>query len=224
VRAAKWFTVAATYVMNVWQAFTAGSPALVVLHSVPPFVVFVATEAVTDLRDKLGQAASAAFMNAKTEQPTVAKKARRTSYDEYLNQVRADWRPDATVTLADKFPEIRALTLFRWKVTGVTAVAIMAKLFGLVRVGAPGRNRTYDLRFRNVCFDRSQALYQRRCCRYCSHHDRRCHDSRQFAPRPAPRATRPATVGSYVPPAAPQGAAPGAGTIRAIPNRKDCHG
>src|SRR5882757_2637529 len=61
-RAAKWFTLAATYVMNTWQAFTAGSPALVVLHSVPPLVVFVATEAVTDLRDKLGQAIAAAFM------------------------------------------------------------------------------------------------------------------------------------------------------------------
>ena len=38
--------------------------AVIVLHSVPPLVVFVATEAVTDLRDKLGQAVTAAFMNA----------------------------------------------------------------------------------------------------------------------------------------------------------------
>ncbi|MYW93436.1 hypothetical protein G3I59_23140 [Amycolatopsis rubida] len=60
VRAAKWFTLTATYVMNTWEAFTAGSPAGVVLHSVPPLVVFVAAEAVTDLRDKLGAAQSAA--------------------------------------------------------------------------------------------------------------------------------------------------------------------
>jgi hypothetical protein len=58
-RTAKWFTLAATYVMNVWQAFTAGSAALVVLHSVPPLVVFVAAEAVTDLRDTLGQVITA---------------------------------------------------------------------------------------------------------------------------------------------------------------------
>ncbi|MET7997897.1 hypothetical protein ABZU76_44145 [Amycolatopsis sp. NPDC005232] len=72
VRAAKWFTLTATYVMNTWEAFTAGSPSRVVLHSVPPLVVFVAAEAVTDLRDKLGAALSAAqsavgpvaFMNA----------------------------------------------------------------------------------------------------------------------------------------------------------------
>ncbi len=62
-RGAKWFTLAATYVMNTWQAYTVGSPALVVLHSVPPLVVFVATEAVTDLRDKLGQAITATFVN-----------------------------------------------------------------------------------------------------------------------------------------------------------------
>ncbi|MBB2505122.1 hypothetical protein H5411_39085 [Amycolatopsis echigonensis] len=64
VRAAKWFTLTATYVMNTWEAFTAGSPAGVVLHSVPPLVVFVAAEAVTDLRDKLGAAQSAARLSA----------------------------------------------------------------------------------------------------------------------------------------------------------------
>ncbi|OAP20721.1 hypothetical protein [Amycolatopsis sp. M39] len=64
VRAAKWFTLTATYVMNTWEAFTAGSPAGVVLHSVPPLVVFVAAEAVTDLRDKLGAAQSAAAVSA----------------------------------------------------------------------------------------------------------------------------------------------------------------
>ncbi|MFJ7215433.1 hypothetical protein [Amycolatopsis sp. NPDC098790] len=64
VRAAKWFTLAATYVMNTWSSWVSGSPAGVVLHSVPPLVVFVAAEAVTDLRDKLTDAVSVAFMNA----------------------------------------------------------------------------------------------------------------------------------------------------------------
>jgi hypothetical protein len=113
VRAAKWFTLAATYVMNTWQAYTAGSPALVVLHSVPPLVVFVAAEAVTVLRDKLGQAVTAAFMNAMTTpqvptatgepvpaEPEPAPAARRTSFADYLVTARAARTPDVVVTPA----------------------------------------------------------------------------------------------------------------------------
>ena len=113
VRAAKWFTLAATYVMNTWQAFTAGSPALVVLHSVPPLVVFVAAEAVTDLRDKLGQAVTAAFMNAPAAMnapavpqapvPSVPESEtapRRRSFAEYLAAARAARTPDVAVTPA----------------------------------------------------------------------------------------------------------------------------
>jgi hypothetical protein len=113
VRAAKWFTLAATYVMNTWQAFTAGAPALVVLHSVPPLVVFVAAEAVTDLRDKLGTAISAAFVNAKhsveDEPSTTAarpattaerKVTRRPSFADYLAAARVARKPDTAVTPA----------------------------------------------------------------------------------------------------------------------------
>jgi hypothetical protein len=60
VRAAKWFTLAATYLMNTWQSWAIGSAAGVVLHSVPPLLVFVAAEAVTDLRDKLTDAVAIA--------------------------------------------------------------------------------------------------------------------------------------------------------------------
>jgi hypothetical protein len=59
-RAAKWFTLAATYLMNTWQAWAIGSTAGVVLHSVPPLLVFVAAEAVTDVRDKLTDAVTVA--------------------------------------------------------------------------------------------------------------------------------------------------------------------
>jgi hypothetical protein len=106
-RAAKWFTLAATYVMNVWQAFTAGSPALVVLHSVPPLVVFVAAEAVTDLRDTLGRVLAAGAVNAPAEaatplpiapRPTTA--TGRTSFAEYLATARAARTPDVIVTPA----------------------------------------------------------------------------------------------------------------------------
>jgi hypothetical protein len=113
VRAAKWFTLAATYVMNTWQAFTAGSPALVVLHSVPPLVVFVAAEAVTDLRDKLGQAVTEAFMNAQAAvnapaapqapmppAPEPATAAPRKSFADYLTAARAARTADVVVTPA----------------------------------------------------------------------------------------------------------------------------
>lgn len=111
VRAAKWFTLAATYVMNTWSAYSAGSAALVVLHSVPPLVVFVAAEAVTALHDKLTEAstlAAATFMNAAerpqpqtitdAEPPAVTSK--RKSFGAYLADARAAWTPGTEITPA----------------------------------------------------------------------------------------------------------------------------
>ncbi|GAA4024874.1 hypothetical protein GCM10022247_56620 [Allokutzneria multivorans] len=64
VRRAKWFTLTATYVMNTWSAWDEGTWAEVVLHSVPPLVVFVAAEAVTDLRDKITETVHRAYAAA----------------------------------------------------------------------------------------------------------------------------------------------------------------
>ena len=103
VRAAKWFTLAATYVMNTWAAFTAGSPALVVLHSVPPLVVFVAAEAVTELRNKLATAVTEPFTNETPEPPERKQgtaSAGRTSFGDYLNRARQAQQPDTAVTPA----------------------------------------------------------------------------------------------------------------------------
>ncbi|SFS88951.1 hypothetical protein [Saccharopolyspora flava] len=106
VRGAKWFTLAATYVMNTWGAYAARSADMVVLHSVPPLVVFVAAEAVTDLRDKLTAAVRAASVNADSEsapEPVVRRSPdpkRRITFDEYLGRAREEWRPDITVTPA----------------------------------------------------------------------------------------------------------------------------
>jgi len=107
VRAAKWLTLAATYVMNTWSSWAAGSPAGVVLHSVPPLVVFVAAEAVTDLRDKLTDAVRVAFMNA-TNAPDVhepaaplrERPARRKLFADYLTDARQTWTPDVVVSPA----------------------------------------------------------------------------------------------------------------------------
>lgn len=53
VRRVKWFAFAATYVMNTWQSWATLDPAGIVLHSVPPALVFLASEAAPVLRDRL---------------------------------------------------------------------------------------------------------------------------------------------------------------------------
>lgn len=112
VRRAKWLTVAATYVMNTWASYASGSLAGIVLHSVPPLVVFVAAEAVTDLRDKLTEAVTAAFTNASAvnaPEPAPQPKAegakrktnrRRKLFSDYLAETRAAWSPDVEITPA----------------------------------------------------------------------------------------------------------------------------
>lgn len=115
VRRAKWFTLAATYVMNTWASYADGSLSGIVLHSVPPLVVFVAAEAVTDLRDKLTEAVMVAFTTATATHPTpvhepdpapatarqpVAKPKRRKLFSDYLTDARAAWTPGVAITPA----------------------------------------------------------------------------------------------------------------------------
>ncbi|MEV1294904.1 hypothetical protein [Pseudonocardia sp. NPDC049635] len=59
-RRTRWATLGATYAMNTWEAWAAVDLALIVLHSVPPLVVFVASEAAPGLRDRLTAAVYAA--------------------------------------------------------------------------------------------------------------------------------------------------------------------
>lgn len=110
VRCAKWLTVAATYVMNTWSSYAAGSLAGVVLHSVPPLVVFAAAEAITDLRDKLTEAATVAFTDAARQNPLAVhepgerrpkpKPKQRKLFADYLAEARATWTPDVAITPA----------------------------------------------------------------------------------------------------------------------------
>ena len=114
VRRAKWFTLSATYCMNTWESYADGSAFGIVLHSVPPLVVFVAAEAVTDLRNKLTEAVHAAFTEAacrsapittadehvepvhERSQPPV----RRRTFAEYLANARLAVRPGVVITPA----------------------------------------------------------------------------------------------------------------------------
>lgn len=90
VRRARWGTLAATYVMNTWSAWADGIPSQVVLHSVPPLVVFVAAEAVTGLREALSAAVHAAA-GAHRAQPGPAASAGST--DPALVEAPADDEP-----------------------------------------------------------------------------------------------------------------------------------
>jgi hypothetical protein len=108
VRRAKWFTLAATYVMNTWMSYAAGSASAIVLHSVPPLVVFVAVEAITDLRDKLTDAVMVASMDAAVhERPGSSSAlverqpaAQRKLFGEYLAEARSAWWPGSVITAA----------------------------------------------------------------------------------------------------------------------------
>ncbi|MEU5262433.1 hypothetical protein [Amycolatopsis sp. NPDC021455] len=119
VRAAKWLALGATYVMNTWASFAAGSLSGVVLHSVPPLIVFAAAEAITDLRDKLTEAMNVAFTHAteqaeprdayedvhgsKPSKPRATRRAtsaRRKLFADYLGDAKQAWTPDVVVTPA----------------------------------------------------------------------------------------------------------------------------
>lgn len=102
VRRAKWLTLTATYVMNTWASYAAGSASAIVLHSVPPLVVFAAAEAITDLRDKLSEAVMVAHAEAggrstrEPEQPAAPRKL----FADYLGDARAAWSPGVVISSA----------------------------------------------------------------------------------------------------------------------------
>jgi hypothetical protein len=75
----KWGLLAATYVMNTWESYSAGNAAGIVLHSVPVLAVFAAAESVTDCQDKLTAYVQWAHTAAKerTEQRTATSTAVR---------------------------------------------------------------------------------------------------------------------------------------------------
>jgi hypothetical protein len=128
VRVAKWFTLTATYVMNTWASYAAGSLSGVVLHSVPPLLVFVAAEAITDLRDKLTEAVTAAFTEARARVHEREQRSpvpgRRRSFEEYLSDARAAWSPGVVVTPA----WVRAVTACSRGLSSRLAAALAAEL------------------------------------------------------------------------------------------------
>jgi hypothetical protein len=66
----KRFAFAATYVMNTWHSIEIGDAAGIVLHSVPPLLVFCAAETAPVLRDRLTEAVMRAERTAAEANPT----------------------------------------------------------------------------------------------------------------------------------------------------------
>lgn len=63
-RVAKWALLSATYLMNTWTSWAAGSAPGVVLHSVAPLVVVIAAEAITDVQHALTECVQRAHTTA----------------------------------------------------------------------------------------------------------------------------------------------------------------
>jgi hypothetical protein len=63
-RVAKWALLSATYLMNTWVSWAAGSASGVGLHTVAPLVVIIAAEAVTDLQYALSECVQRAHTTA----------------------------------------------------------------------------------------------------------------------------------------------------------------
>ena len=82
-RRTKWLTFAATYVMNTWTSWGLGGAPLswagVVLHSVPPLVVFATAETGPGLRDRLTEAVHCALTEHAPRRSTGADTAASTS-------------------------------------------------------------------------------------------------------------------------------------------------
>lgn len=74
VRALKWVALGSTYAMNTWSAWEAADPALILLHSIPPVMVFCAAEAVTDLRHLITEAVDRAY-NAAVDRARARQRA-----------------------------------------------------------------------------------------------------------------------------------------------------
>jgi hypothetical protein len=144
--------------MNTWSSYADGSLSRIVLHSVPPLVVFVAAEAVTDLRDKLTDAVHTAFMDAARrsvvftsvhEHPTLVHEhqapvhehapdvqapVRRRSSAEYLATARAAHRPGVVVTPA----WVREVTGCSRGLSSRLAATLAAELGDVDGPGGPG--------------------------------------------------------------------------------------
>jgi hypothetical protein len=97
-RRTKWFAFAATYAMNTWRSWAGLDVAGIVLHSVPPALVFLAAETAPVLRDRLTEAVMrAADMATGTTRPA-PDVLHRTAPAEAVNEATTEATPKDTTT------------------------------------------------------------------------------------------------------------------------------
>lgn len=107
-RRTKWLTFAATYVMNTWTSWGLDGKPLswsgVVLHSVPPLVVFATAETGPGLRDRLTEAVRCALTeHALTADSTAAVTAPALAHDT-VRELAADTVQDAPTNALTNSP------------------------------------------------------------------------------------------------------------------------
>lgn len=106
----KWFAFLATYVMNTWQSWTHLDLAGIVLHSVPPVLVFLAAETAPVLRDRLTEAVNRAAGQAFTGTPeTLPQTAPTNTTVETTEPARVETRPRPRRKPATRKPAGRKL-------------------------------------------------------------------------------------------------------------------
>ena len=104
-RVAKWALLSATYLMNTWVSWAAGSASGVVLHTVAPLVVVIAAEAVTDVQQALTQCVHRAHTTVhRAQQSTRPARATRAAANgeavDLLNPLPPPYEP--TVSTLDE--------------------------------------------------------------------------------------------------------------------------
>jgi hypothetical protein len=92
VRTTKWVALTCTYAMNTWSAWESLNPAQILLHSVPPAIVFCAAEAVVTIRQKITEAVTVAYNLA--AQRNAAIEQARTAAEQTVRTAPAQDRTD----------------------------------------------------------------------------------------------------------------------------------
>ncbi|WP_240051725.1 hypothetical protein [Pseudonocardia sp. EV170527-09] len=110
-RRARWATLGATYAMNTWKVWGALEPGQILLHSVPPLVVFVATEAAPELRDRLTAAVKAAAAASGEGPVTVAEAAAAAGIAPANPAVAGAVEPQVAAALGAADADPRALSV-----------------------------------------------------------------------------------------------------------------
>ncbi|WP_165969582.1 hypothetical protein [Nonomuraea terrae] len=116
IRRTKWTALALTYAMNTWSAWTVLDPALILLHSVPPIMVFCAAEAVTTLKHQITLAVHKAYHAAAVRAAAIdGATAEAVERAKAIAEAHAATEPAEPDTGSQALAELRAWTTRRMR-------------------------------------------------------------------------------------------------------------